>query len=72
MLADLRRWWSRPDRLKSLRLVYLVPLAIFAIDFVTFEMVSIWVNLVIFAVLWPTTIYARRTWRRERRLTESG
>jgi hypothetical protein len=54
-----------------MRVVYLVPLVIFAIYAITFEMVSIWVNLAIFAVWWPTTIYARRTWRRERRSTES-
>jgi positive regulator of sigma E activity len=67
MFADLRRWWSRPDRLTSLRVVYLVPLVLFALDFITFQMVSIWINLVFFALLMPTWFYARRTWRRERR-----
>jgi hypothetical protein len=65
--ADLERWWSGPDRIKSMRAIYVAPLVLFAIQFVSVDSASIWVTAALGLAYTATALFALRSWWTRRR-----
>jgi hypothetical protein len=64
--SDLEHWWSTPNRIRSMRPVYLVPVALLVILFITFDSTPLWIIAALGLAFTASGRFALWTWWKQR------